>query len=618
VADLILFLFTDSDNTSFLNNWLSFLPLIEETLEQHPEFRLTAVEAKVTLSMFKALTFKQTDMRSFQTLEERVYEYFNRSDHPDMNYRLQTGMYLVVHNLWAGNFVAAKDVVLRLAEISKAESVSDFMRISIKSAETLYEILMGTCNTALEKVSEALALSQKSGVYVWDNHMMIHGAAAALSTGDLACADNLFRKVASNLEYLSPMDKVYFYGMLSWKAKIEGNLDIAHNHLKHMYLLFNLLLQTTERVVGHIFIADILLMKGEEHEALEHLEIAKDIALKNNSRLITFMCLLLEVRLCLDHGNEEKGLALLRTAMKIGRESTIMNFYGWHAPDMLRLCIKALEAGIEVDYVRMLIVARNLVPAIPPLNLDNWPWQVQVVTLGRFEVLVNNQPVKSSRKPSYKQMEMLKVLVSLGGIETSEEKIRDLLWPDSEGDTARDLFKVTLHRLRKLLGNDQVIRFKDGRIALDRRYVWVDAWAFEHHIGNAKELGNRGEGDNSEASLQKGTALYGGRFLESEVEMSWQFTMRNRLHQKYLAAVMMLAEHFENAGAMHTAIGICTDALDKDPLAEQLYQRLMTYYFSAGRPVDVASTYRRCINTLAASGLAHSPGMETAFQRMSV
>lgn len=613
VADLILFLFTDSDNTCFLNTWLSSLPLIEETLEQHHEFHHTTVEARTTLSMFKALSFKQTDKRRFQTMERRVHDYFNLPDHPDTNQRIQTGIYLVVHYVWHGEFVAAKDIVLRLVELSKAENVSDFMRITIKNSEALFALFTGECDTAGVKVSEALEMSQSSGVFVWDNHVTIHGAAAALSAGDLVNADKLFQKVASNLEYLSPMDKVYFYGMLSWKAKIEGNLDLALNHCKHVYKLFDLLLQTSERVVGHIFIADILLMKGEEHEAREHLEIAKDIARKIDSRLITFMCLSLEVRLCLDHGDEEKGLELLRTAMKIGRECSIMNFYGWHAPDMLQLCIKALETGIEVDYVQKLIVARNLVPATPPLGLDNWPWPVKVVTLGRFEVLVNNQPVKLSRKPSYKLMDMLKVLVSLGGVETNEEKVRDLLWPDSDGDMARDLFKVTLHRLRKLLGKDHVIRFKEGRIALDRRYVWADSWAFEYHI----EAAQVGASDTGTANLHKAIVLYEGHFLDSEAEQTWQFSMRNRLHHKYLAAAQNLAVHYEKSGQLQTAINVINHSLEKDPIAEQLYQCLMTFYSNAGCQIEAINTYHRYTKTLAASGVVPSSGMEAVFLRIS-
>ena len=375
-------------------------------------------------------------------------------------------------------------------------------------------------------------------------------------------------------------------------------------------------------MLGHaaasIAIAETEFQRGNRLEASAHLDCAYGIARRYNSKPLEYMCLLVEAQDAVIANETDRSVNLLRRAMAIGREFGIMNMFWWQPAAMLTLCMKALAADIEVDYVRKLIRKRNLVPETSLLNLDNWPWPVKLVTLGRFELLVNDQPAKSSRKPSYKQMEMLKVLVALGGIETSEEKVRDLLWPDSDGDTARDLFKVTLHRLRKLLGNDQAIRFKEGRIALDRRYVWVDAWVFEYNIGNAKESGNRCEGGNPVAFLQKAIALYGGHFLASEAEYPWQLSMRDRLHHKHLAAVLALTDHYENTGQQQTALETINAGLEKAPLAEPLYQRLMNCYHSSGHLVEAANSYRRGINTLTASGIEPSSEIIAAFRRMSL
>ena len=78
-------------------------------------------------------------------------------------------------------------------------------------------------------------------------------------------------------------------------------------------------------------------------------------------------------------------------------------------------------------------------------------------------------------------------MIALGGENVSEERLSDLLWPDAEGDAAQDALSTTLHRLRHLLTHDAIHR-QAGRLSLDRRHCWVDAWALDHMLERAKDL----------------------------------------------------------------------------------------------------------------------------------
>ena len=64
----------------------------------------------------------------------------------------------------------------------------------------------------------------------------------------------------------------------------------------------------------------------------------------------------------------------LATAMRLGREpaATSPRMCGF-PPVMARLCAVALEAGIEVDYVRGLVERRRLVPESPPWRSKRGP-----------------------------------------------------------------------------------------------------------------------------------------------------------------------------------------------------------------------------------------------------
>ena len=76
----------------------------------------------------------------------------------------------------------------------------------------------------------------------------------------------------------------------------------------------------------------------------------------------------------------------LPIAMALGRERGYVNSHVWIPAVMAGLCARALEAGIEVDYVRGLVQKRGLVPESPPVEAEAWPWPIKIFTLGRFQL----------------------------------------------------------------------------------------------------------------------------------------------------------------------------------------------------------------------------------------
>ena len=65
----------------------------------------------------------------------------------------------------------------------------------------------------------------------------------------------------------------------------------------------------------------------------------------------------------------------------------------------------------------------------------------------------------------------------MGGDQVPVERITDALWPRIDSDYAHRSFNTTLHRLRKLLGDDRAIILSDGKVSLDKRRFWVDTWS---------------------------------------------------------------------------------------------------------------------------------------------
>ena len=68
-----------------------------------------------------------------------------------------------------------------------------------------------------------------------------------------------------------------------------------------------------------------------------------------------------------------------------------------------------------------------------------------------------------------------------------EPRLAELLWPESDGDMAHHSFIVALSRLRKLLGKEEALVLKEGRLSLSNRHCWVDVWAFERFLRQAEK-----------------------------------------------------------------------------------------------------------------------------------
>jgi DNA-binding SARP family transcriptional activator len=301
--------------------------------------------------------------------------------------------------------------------------------------------------------------------------------------------------------------------------------------------------------------------------------------------------------------------------LRKGREKGIGGAYLWH-PDFLKaVCLKALEAGIEEEYVLGLIRKNRLVPDPSAPDLEKWPWPVKVYTLGRFSLVVDGKVLPSARKTRQKPLLLLKALIALGGREVPEEQLTDVLWPDADGDLAHQSLAKTLERLREMLGDDRAVLLRDGRLTLNNRHCWVDLWEFERTLGRADVTRKPGARppDGGEAALlaDRAIALYGGTFLSGETFCSCIVTHRERLRSKFMRTVTRAGRHWEQAGEWEKVIACYQKGLEVDPLSEDMYRGLISCNLRMGRAAEAHAVYQRCCRTLSSVlGVPPSPDLQ--------
>jgi DNA-binding SARP family transcriptional activator len=203
--------------------------------------------------------------------------------------------------------------------------------------------------------------------------------------------------------------------------------------------------------------------------------------------------------------------------------------------------------------------------------------------------LIDDAPIRFSRRTQQRSLDLLQALLAFGGTGVAVSALTEALWPDAEGDNAYHAFESALYRLRQLLGTPGALALAGSKLSLDPRYCWVDIWAFEQQL----EAG-RSDGEDTERSLQQLKRLYRGHFLEHESDRPWALATRDAFRQKFLSHVHAAAKSYEAKQRWQEAAAIYQRGIELDNLAEGLYRGLMTCHRELGDHAEGLKAYRRC------------------------
>ena len=574
-------------------------------------------ETRVTMSAFNSMSISMTNHPDISFWHEKAYDIVLHNRTCDLNQRLITGVHLWVYYIWIGDFARATVLSDFLNTMARYKGVSELARLVIMTTQVLYEFLTARCEEGLRIAEETMRFVEQTGIRALNIHVMGHAISCALSIGDMQTADMLLERMRKQIESQITIDTMLYYSGLAWKAALEDNFITALEHIRVAADFCRNAGFLAVEGIGFSIIAEFHWELGDVQEARRILDLGYERARNIRSSILEFFCLLVDAQIAFGMHEEETGLNYLSMAFGLARANGYVNRYMWRPSVMADLCARALEAGIETEYVLKLIALRNLTQHPPATPLESWPWPVKVHTLGRFELHINCEQVRFSGKVQKKPLEMLKALVALGGAEAREGQIADMLWPDTEGDTARNSLKIALHRLREMLGSNRTIRVVEGRLSLDRQFVWTDSWAFDSLLRHAQIEGDSGDESYAISTTNKALALYHGHFLPEESSKQWILSLRKKLQKKYITHVIVLGSLWRQKGYHDKAIASFLQGLEVDELAEQLYQNLMECYLAADLRGEAVATYQRCKKNLAFHGIAPSPKTTELYRKAS-
>jgi DNA-binding SARP family transcriptional activator len=587
---------------SIINEYQDFRPLdqwiavLGELMGSSGSFPSEEVGLRVSSVMLLALEMRHPHHPEIEKWADRLLVLSEGS--PNVSEKIMGYARLAYYWVQMGEFQKGGMAIRRLRQLSRQRDIPPVRIITANFHESIYNRFAGLHEECLKTVSAGLEQSQKTGSYPVYNWLLIHGIASSLNVHDLETANTLLEKLAISLNRSKPWETNFYYLLRAREALARGKPGEAAVQAEMAHKFAGQVGAPNSLLIFNIVKAHVMHQLDKHREADSHISAAADLADRMGSKLYIFFILLARELFAFDRGEQASGSVSLKQALAIGREGGYFYTFMNQPYGVALLCEKAIEAGIEVEYVQELIRRLNILPETPPLHLENWPWPLKITTLGSFELGKDGKPIRFSRKAQQKPLSMLKALIALGGRGVREEEIADTLWPDADGDMAYQSFRTTLHRLRQLLGNEKAVQVHEGQMTLDDRTCWVDVWAFERLLEQAETQWRKGKVEEATQLTEKAMEIYKGPFLRQDVKESWALSMNERLKTKFMFYSGRVGNYWQKAGQWEKAVKCYLRGLEIDDLSEDFYRALMLCYQKLDRRTEAIAAFRRCQRTL--------------------
>ena len=202
-------------------------------------------------------------------------------------------------------------------------------------------------------------------------------------------------------------------------------------------------------------------------------------------------------------------------------------------------------------------------------------WHIRL--LGRLDVwTAANEPV---RFPSRTALSLLAFLALEKGREFEAEDLRELFWPDSDGDRQAQNLRRAVSDMRRVLEEDEplgsVVGTPRGRVVLNADRIETDVEKFNALAQHPEDL----------SATLEAVALYAGPLLANQ-STTWIIGRRMELEERFSQLVEHLCLRLVQEGNVKEAIRIGRSAVVAASGREDVHVALIRSYRSAGMEVE--------------------------------
>jgi len=512
---------------------------------------------------------------------------------------------LSIYNGQMGETPKVRNISKRIEKL--VSSVDDNLLLKALLLMTRYANDWMTADFALsyESIDDSQRRINAEGVKTFSGLMLAHALYHAACQHDLPRMKTLLDAYGEIVNGESPLDMGHYQLHLGYYQLLRDDFGAAIRHCNAAVELVEQAHAPLPVWVSHSMLACAFIEADEFASAEKHLGRVHRVVGEIGTPASAWVYYMVRSYLAYRQDDSRQMLEYLGKCFHLGREKDMNASAVWPPRMVSTLCGVALEHDIEPDYARQIIHRYGYTPAHAAFAGEHWPWPLRIYTLGRFGVLVDGEAIDADSRP----FDLLKILLACGGRDVHVDKLTDVLWPESDGDQARASFKMTLLRLRRMLGARDVLPLKNHRLSLDQHYVWVDTWAMSRLFERAERCAKSKDATQGEWLADKLMQYYRGHFLVNE-SATWASLQRDRLRQRFVRHVAALVRFIEPENSL-AATRCYQRVLELDPLAETAYQGLIRCYLSQGLRLEAQACYDSCAEMLATHG-GHLPSPATA------
>jgi DNA-binding SARP family transcriptional activator len=584
-----------------------WIPVFAGAFDEGLAFPNSEVELRVLCAFLVALSYRNPTHPRVTSCIERVFELVHTG--ADVGGRLHGAFCPLFHGTTTGLLRTSHRAEPMVRSLIEHPEVPAQQRAVCWFALSWYYCRCNAYEQCLDEIARAQEIAQANGLLHLLAHPRVIGAWMEIQRNNLDMARAWLNRLEEVVVPANKYETASYHGIKGWLAVLDNQPELAIAHGRIARETFDEAGSHMHRINFRCMEVWGAILKKDWAAAREGIAEAREIAGADPKYWAKSCFLASEAYMALQEGDRAGAVECMRLALAAQREQEHdFAMMQWNMPCVPELISLALEAGVETDYARKLIRLCKYDP--PSLDAENWPWPVRICVLGRFEVLIDDKALNFVHKTPRKPLSLLKALVCRGRREVRDYVLIDALWPEEDGDAARDAYRVTVHRLRKLLGRTDALLVEDGRLALNPKLCWVDAWAFEQLTDDETEPG-------TPEKARRLLSLYRGALLPDDAEEPWPRMARERLRARFAREVGRAAQVLENREQWPQAVELYERGIEADELMEAFYLGLMRCYQNMDRHAEAISVYRRLAQTLSTTlGMQPSPASQTLYRQL--
>lgn len=522
--------------------WLAWTGLVESVLLEWSDFTALGTLTAELDRLHRAHPFPSPEIEAQVTLTALAVLAYAGPDHPELapwaerglalalapgqaSVRLMAGAYYVWQRAWwFGELERVRPLVAALGPLARAANADPAPAILWLAIEATTAAALGDAASAARAEEEARGLAAASGVKVWDVVLHTHAIWTALGDDDVGAARAALARIRAAIRPGNEMDRAFaitFEGMVALRA---GDPAAAARLATEASDLVARRRNTMVESTAALLLSRALARTGGEAAR------AALAAARFRSPPFEHVLALVEAERGLASGDDAATSTALARALANAGAGNALARYFFSRAELAELVAEALRRGIAPDAARELVRTRRLSP--PPGAGAEWPREVRIRALGGFAVERDGAPVGTSARGPQRTLELLRVLVALGGRDVPEERVAEALWPDSDGDAAQHALETAVYRLRRLLGRDAVVQ-RMRRLSISTNVCWVDALELDAVLAEGGDGPDPRRRAHAAAQAARVAQLYAGPLL-AETDAPWAAAARDALRRRLL------------------------------------------------------------------------------------